>query len=257
MALVMPPKSPEKGVVRCQEAAWCQSTWPVATGMTQERKAGAAETTPTGVARRVTQLTPARLSAVKATTMAQARAGTGTPGRYHWWSAEAEGMAVTPAGGHPSPPVADPGEVGEDGAVGAEGLGAGGGDAPDTFRHIRQSSTQPGAAAQPSSRPTMSGGPPRCPGRRRALPAGRGSGCCRPSRERSHRTSRPSEGGRPEGTPLTPPAPRRGAESGRPASPARRDRDWRGCSPCCLRGGSRTSMHGRYRRPAPSPAASQ
>jgi len=76
--------------------AWRQSTCPLSMGITPDRKASAAETVAMGIARRVTQRTPHRLTARKNRIRAVARARTGTPGRYHSWSAVAESRAVTP-----------------------------------------------------------------------------------------------------------------------------------------------------------------
>jgi hypothetical protein len=93
---VRPPKTPAKGVWRSKEAARCQSTVPASAGTTADRKARAAEAQAIGTARRVTHLTPHKLTAVKMTTIAEASSDTGMNGRYQWCSAAADSSAVRP-----------------------------------------------------------------------------------------------------------------------------------------------------------------
>ena len=59
MALVRPPNTPPKGDFSRNDAAWCQSTWPVTTGMIPDRKASAAEQPAMTTATRVTTFIPA------------------------------------------------------------------------------------------------------------------------------------------------------------------------------------------------------
>ena len=67
---------------------------------------------------------------------------------------------------------------------------------PTRLGHISTSSSQPGAAAQPSSTPTIRIGSRRCPVPRSALRRGRPSGSSRPSRARWCRASRSCAGAR-------------------------------------------------------------
>ncbi len=68
--------------------ASCQSTLPLNIGITAERKASPAEATAIGIVKRITHLTPHRLTTVKKSTMHDASSGTGNHGRYHWLIAE-------------------------------------------------------------------------------------------------------------------------------------------------------------------------
>src|SRR5690348_10413222 len=96
MALVRPPKGPPIGLSRWNVVACCQFTWPVMTGISPESKARMADVVAMGIARRVTQRTPHRLTAVNSSTNAVARICTGTAGRYQAWIAVAERIAVRP-----------------------------------------------------------------------------------------------------------------------------------------------------------------
>src|SRR4051812_12248909 len=102
MALVSPPNSPVNGELRWNDDAWCQPTCPVTTGTTPDRKASAADPPAMTTATRVTRFIPARFRAVKVATMMTASSFTGIHGTYHWCSADAERMAVSPqVGTHP------------------------------------------------------------------------------------------------------------------------------------------------------------
>src|SRR5437762_5825825 len=96
MALVMLPNTPLNGVSRWKDEACTQLTCPVSTGTSAERKASAADPQAITTATRVTTFMPARFKAVNVATMMTASSFTGIHGRYHWWSASADRMAVSP-----------------------------------------------------------------------------------------------------------------------------------------------------------------
>src|SRR5689334_15372915 len=96
MIAVSSPNQPGKGTVRCSVAACFQSTVPAMTGANADTNASAAEAVAIGIASRPAHFTPHRLTSVKAATIAQASAETGTFGRYHSWIAAAEKIAVSP-----------------------------------------------------------------------------------------------------------------------------------------------------------------
>ena len=96
MALVSLPNIPLKGEMRCHEAAWCQSTVPAKIGMRLEPSANKAASVAMGTATLAAHFRPHRLMPVKMTTKMTARSVVGTPGRYHWWMAPAEKIAVRP-----------------------------------------------------------------------------------------------------------------------------------------------------------------
>ena len=64
--------------------------------MIPEHRARVKATRAMGLATRTAQRRPHRLTAVKTSTISVAMTLTGTWGRYHWWTASAEKMAVSP-----------------------------------------------------------------------------------------------------------------------------------------------------------------
>src|SRR5437899_2541808 len=96
MALVTAPNAPWNGTFRWNELACCQLTCPVMTGISPDANASTAEPVAMTIANRVTHRTPTRFNAVKASTIRLASSLIGTPGRYHWWIADADRIAVSP-----------------------------------------------------------------------------------------------------------------------------------------------------------------
>ena len=96
MALVRLPNSPWNGEIRCHEAAWCQSTVPAKIGMRLDPRAKRAANVAMGTATRAAHLRPQMLRPANISTKMTARTCVDTPGRYHWWMAPAEKIAVRP-----------------------------------------------------------------------------------------------------------------------------------------------------------------
>ena len=96
MADVTFPNIPGKGEIKLKETDCFQSTCPDSIGAKPEIRASVADPTAIGTAKRVTHFSPAILTSVKATTIAVARTGMGTVGKYQWCIALAERSAVSP-----------------------------------------------------------------------------------------------------------------------------------------------------------------
>src|ERR1700733_12593892 len=96
MALVKWPKRAPKGGFGEKDDACGQWRWPAKTGSTADRKASPAAPPASTTAKRVTRRSPSRLAKVNRQTIPAANTLTGTVGRYHWWSADADKRAVRP-----------------------------------------------------------------------------------------------------------------------------------------------------------------
>ncbi len=135
----MAPNQPGNGVVRWSWKPAAQLTWPAASGAAMDTKASDAEAVATGTGQPSHPLHPAQIDRGE-----QQHQGAGD--QRHRYGGQAplidrgrRKQCGHAAGRHPAPPVTDAGQRGEDRAIGAEGSGAGGGDAADPVgRHQHQ-----------------------------------------------------------------------------------------------------------------------